>query len=470
MSYIEQIQIEGVNHDLHDSRLGNGNNDYSVTFDTPATWENTAGAKGWCFAEWVDADSTTHTLTLVDSEGNPADISLFSVNDILSAKAGFSANYAFKIDEILNVPGKCSMVVKNTGNAPTPTADPPAVGSFDPLNHLWDSAEPGYVWMPDNPGIGTVPIGTGAMAIGIINNANEQGSFSIGAGNNVDGRYAFANGERNKVGYGSVAIGHDNTVYSYDGLVAGARNETKGSRGSAIGCGNKMYANSGLATGVGNEATTGAKSGINIRGTYAITQTTDTFIDVVGNGTSDSNRSNALAVGFSTGSLRVKGDIFVKCNADSSDGINLREEINKKEDKGSYASVATRTISSDTTGDYEISITGKKCVLVWISFPRSVSENFRIFANETNNQNGSQIAVTAGTTGTCNAKIKFDCSHGLLETEFMRQEGIGGFVAKSTYVGFDNEPVSITSVSKIIIRNISNDVLRAGTRIKIYGY
>ena len=164
------------------------------------------------------------------------------------------------------------------------------------------------------------------MAIGYGNRANEFGSFAIGSDNEVDGRYGFANGENNKVAYSSVAIGHSNNVYGYDSIAVGSYNTVRNWRASAFGQSNSMNAKNGFASGHGNNATAGAHDGISIRGTYAVTQNTDTFIDVVGGGTDNDHRWNASAL-TPAGNYRLKGDIFVKCDDNSSNGINLRALI-----------------------------------------------------------------------------------------------------------------------------------------------
>ena len=426
-----------------------------------------AGAKGWYILSWSQADPETEHVFLCNADGTQPDKDMFSGGDILSCKAGFSANYCWNVIGVVDMGDEWFLEVHRTDNfSMLPQGAP-----FDPDAHLYGSAAPGYVWNPAKPGIGSVKIGYGAMSIGSDNKANEWGALAIGDANEVDGRYAFANGQGNKVAYGSTAIGHNNTVYAYDGIAVGSGNTVKNYRAAAFGQGNSMSAPNGFASGHGNNATKDAHDGINIRGTYAVNQSADTFIDVVGNGTDNDHRSNALAVGASTGSLRIKGDIFIQCAANSSGGTNLRTAIEGKEDKGTYALIDEATLTEDTPGDFWIYLSRQcRCVMVWISFPRTVTENFRVYANEAVNQNGGQIAVTSGGTGVTNAKIKFDASHGILESEWARQEGLGGYVTKTTYAGYANEPVLTNAIESVILRNISNDILRAGTKIKIYGY
>ena len=254
------------------------------------------------------------------------------------------------------------------------------------------------------------------------------------------------------------------------------KNETKNYRASAFGFQNKMYAANGFAAGVGNEATKAARSGINIRGSYAIVQNNDTFIDVVGGGSDADHRANASAL-TPAGNLRIKGDIFVKCNSDSSGGTNLRTALDAKEDKGTFVKVDEVTISEDIYGDFRYDMPAEyKCVMIWLSLPRPVAETFRVFTASANNQNGIEITTTAGSSGNvCNVKIKFDCTHGILEAEgsYTSTQNYGGYVTKRCYASYENEPVLMTSVGTIIIRNTAaspNNIIRTGTKMKIYGY
>ena len=438
--------------------------------ETTRTEESTAGAKGWYFGSWVEIGENAYDVTLVNADGSVPDYNLFTGNDVLSAKAGFSANYALLVEAVLPSTTECLLTVRYTDNFTMLAQGAP----FAPENHLYPTpieSGLGYVWNPSKPGIGSVEIGIGAMAIGTDNRANECGALAIGDGNEVDGRYGFADGQFNKVAYSSAALGHNNNVYGYDSIAVGGGNTTRNWRSAAFGQTNSSNAVNGFISGHGNNATASAHDGINIRGTYAITQNTDTFIDIVGNGTDNDHRSNALAVAAATGSLRIKGDIFVNCAANSSGGTNLRTAIDGKEDKGTYSLVGEFTVSADRTGDYELSLPStKRCVLLWLSIPRTVTENYRLFVNDALNQQGGQISVTAGTTGVTNTKMKFDATHGILESEWARQEGLGGYVTKTTYAGYANEPVITSGITKIILRNISNDVIRAGTKLKIYAY
>ena len=230
-----------------------------------------------------------------------------------------------------------------------------------------------------------------------------------------------------------------------------------------------MNALNGFVSGHGNNATKDAHDGISIRGTFAVTQSSDTFIDVVGGGTDNEHRSNAYAL-TPGGNVRLKGDVFIGCAANSSGGTNLRTALDGKEDKATYQLIGSYDMPTDTVGDWELTIPAQRCALLLISFPRLTAESFRVFANEAQNQSGGQIAVTAGTPGVTNAKMKFDCTHGILESEWAKQDGLGGYVSKTTYASYANEPVVMNAVTKVIIRNITNNVVRGGTKIKIYGY
>lgn len=433
--------------------------------ESTRTEESEAGAKGWYFGSWVEIGANAYDVTLLNADGSVPDYNLFTENDILSAKAGFSANYALLVEVVAQSTTECLLTVHYTDNFSMLSQGAP----FDPASHLYGSEQPGYVWNPSKPGIGSVEIGIGAMAIGYENRANELGSLSIGANNEVDGRYALATGQGNKVAYGSTALGHNNSVYGYDAFASGSYITLRNWRTTGFGQTNSMNAVNGFVSGHGNNATASAHDGISIRGTYAVNQQTDTFIDVVGGGSDADHRANASAL-TPAGNYRIRGDIFVKCNPDSSGGTNLRTALEGKEDKGTYTLLDEWTVSADTTEDFWHYLDRPcRCVLVWLSFPRTYAENFRVYANEAYNQNGGQVSVTVG-ANVCNAKFKFDCTHGVLEAEWAKQEGLGGYVTKTTYAGYANEPVIMSGITKIILRNISNDVIRAGTKIKIYAY
>lgn len=439
------------------------------------TGNSTAGAKGWYFSDWMDLPDSEYQVVIYNADGTNPNSSIFTTGDILSCKAGFSANYALEVIGAFNDEahdGRCTLQVKYTDNFKMLNAPSTGYGAFNPSAHLYPTPTDGlgYIWNPEKPDAGTVIIGYGAMAIGYENKANEMGALAIGADNEVDGRYALANGQNNKVAYGSTALGHNNNVYGYDAFASGSYITLRNWRTTGFGQANSMNAVNGFVSGHGNNATTSAHDGISIRGTYAITQNTDTFIDVVGGGTDNDHRANAAAL-TPAGNYRLRGDVFVGCAANSSGGTNLRTAIEGKEDKGTYTLIDETTVTQDGSGDIWIYLSRTcRCVLVWISFPRTATENFRVYANAALNQNGGQIAVTAGSTGVTNAKIKFDATHGILESEWAKQEGLGGYVSKTTYAGFENEPVVTDQIESIIIRNVSNNILRAGTKIKIYGY
>lgn len=81
------------------------------------TQRSTAGAKGW-YIKAYDPDllPITEMVELCNADGSTADISQFNLNDILSCKAGFSANYCWKIEEISEYDEGWYLIVSRTDN------------------------------------------------------------------------------------------------------------------------------------------------------------------------------------------------------------------------------------------------------------------------------------------------------------------------------------------------------------------
>lgn len=84
---------------------------------------------------------------------------------------------------------------------------------------------------------------------------------------------------------------------------------------------------------------------------------------IIGNGTSDSNRSNAFAVSWD-GNTHIKGDVYVGCNADSSGGVALSkklvvEDVELADDKTvTHASYGNGSKSVAKTGYTPLGIVG----------------------------------------------------------------------------------------------------------------
>lgn len=115
-------------------------------------------------------------------------------------------------------------------------------------------------------------------------------------------------------GTGSVSFGLSGVTGKYS-LATGNTNLIKGDYGFASGIGNLVLSASSSAVGVGLIANGTTQ---NVRGRYNVALG-DSYAEVVGRGTTYSNRKNISAL-TTDGDLRLKRNIYVNCNDDSSGG------------------------------------------------------------------------------------------------------------------------------------------------------
>lgn len=443
-------------------------------------YKPTAGAKGWYIKSWNPVSGTDDTfyMELIDEDGQTVPESTIFVWEesgqikkaTLSARATFSANYALKVLSVENV-STCKLKVQYTNEfkAILENASQQGQDNWNPGSHLYTDPVKGYVWKPSAPTAGSVEIGSGAMSIGSNNKANEWGSFAAGDENEVDGRYALANGQNNKVAYGAAAIGHGNNVYGYDAIAVGQGNTLRNWRTAAFGESNSMSAKNGFVSGRENWVTASAHEGISVRGVCAVTQRDSTYIDIVGAGTDSTHQKNAYAL-KPNGEVRVGGDVYIRCNDDSSGGINLNPTLD---------SVYENTISSDQTGPLNCTLS-KDCryVMVIIKIPRkTVNKTYRVAANLNDTRWGGQVTVNSASSGWCQVMFKLDYTRGWLMSEWAASTGSGedaGMGPVQTYMTSRYEQIlpSNKIIENIYVANITtgDTTLYAGTRIKIYGY
>ena len=69
-------------------------------------------------------------------------------------------------------------------------------------------------------------------------------------------------------------------------------------------------------------STIATMSNSHAQGRYNVEDTTNTYVDIVGWGDSDTARKNISALDIN-GNLHLKGDIYIGCNNDSSGGKSL---------------------------------------------------------------------------------------------------------------------------------------------------
>lgn len=218
--------------------------------------------------------------------------------------------------------------------------------------HITDQA----VYVLAKPDKGLVDFGQGSVAVGTNCKAVNYAAFTAGYGNQSIGQYGAVTGRENTSGYACLVGGRQNTVTGNCGVAGGQNNALSGTHGAIFGKDNEITADLCLATGAQNKitdmysGTCGYRNNISAKYCYGAgfgnTITRDfsavfgenntaqhirTFVAgighytktnsqaifgqysnpinalfVVGNGTSDSARSNAFEV-FGDGTATVGG-------------------------------------------------------------------------------------------------------------------------------------------------------------------
>lgn len=137
-------------------------------------------------------------------------------------------------------------------------------------------------------GSANIARGNYTFAAGINNSVVASFSSAIGAGNTVSGEHAFAAGLNNHAsGFFSTAIGHSSVAAGEVASTLGLADTATGNASMALGSGLKARSWGEVVTGIYNEDYTPAN-------TTLIDASDRVF--VVGNGTNNANRSNALTV------------------------------------------------------------------------------------------------------------------------------------------------------------------------------
>mgnify|MGYP002516295216 CR=1 FL=1 len=259
---------------------------------------NTAGCKGFKIVNLIK-DPLTITL---DS------IAHIEVGDDVSIIANYNANFVGTVKEIQGT----SLIIDGSLYYGFPDFDP---------------SKQNYLWLPNKPAAGNVELGSGIFVAGQYNRSNQDNSFTVGYGNINDGKYGAVFGNGNKGGYCDLVSGKSNKAgKAQTSLVSGQNNAVTGNGNNLLLTGSNNTIETGnnmLVTGSNNTIETGnggivagqnninkSEQNASLLGsglqndTYSYDQTVVGKFNVpengplfiVGNGTDDSNRNNALVV------------------------------------------------------------------------------------------------------------------------------------------------------------------------------
>ena len=214
-------------------------------------------------------------------------------------------------------------------------------------------------------------IGYYSTAIGLGTQATQDSSYAEGSYTTASGAYAHAEGESTEAsgsishaeGYHTIASGNTSHVEGYYTEAAGRYSHVTGKYNAIETKLSVPYWRTNTQYKVGDLVRySGSQSGqapvyiciydhvsTTAQGTLSNVFWRETdlfyFAEIIGNGTSEANRSNARALDWN-GNEHLKGDIYVGCNADSSGGTKLARIPDPPSTDGTYTLQAT--VSSGT--------------------------------------------------------------------------------------------------------------------------
>ena len=156
-----------------------------------------------------------------------------------------------------------------------------------------------------------------SMAVGILNtvSGNEPVGIAFGRENTVTGRYSMAQGYKCEASgqYGSFAHGELAKALASHSHAEGYSTQATGSYGShAEGSGSIAAGNYSHAQNRGTKASSNAQTAL---GKYNIEDSADTYAVIIGNGTADNARSDALEVDWT-------GDVFLALDTTAASGTD----------------------------------------------------------------------------------------------------------------------------------------------------
>lgn len=160
-------------------------------------------------------------------------------------------------------------------------------------------------------------VGTGSLAFGVDVEASANSAVAIGTEAKASGATAVSIGYQTQAtGYASYAEGYQTQSTNYFSHAEGSNTVASGGCSHASGYGTVANHNTQFVFGQYNIADISTATGVE-NGNY---------IEIVGNGTNNSNRSNARALDWS-GNEYLAGNVYVNCGSDLSNGTMLPTDV-----------------------------------------------------------------------------------------------------------------------------------------------
>lgn len=199
----------------------------------------------------------------------------------------------------------------------------------------------------------SVAEGLGTIASGYVSHAEGRNTIASGYGSHAEGQPSGHAG----VTYNTTASGGGSHAEGLGTLASGAGSHAEGAETEASGYYSHAEGDYSKASGnvshAGGYETIASRFSQTVVGRYNVQDGSNpasygTYAVIIGNGT-DSNRSNALAVKWN-GDLRIEGDLYTNCDADSSNGKLMKL---LKVSKSSVSSLNTTISHSAITANME---------------------------------------------------------------------------------------------------------------------
>lgn len=154
---------------------------------------------------------------------------------------------------------------------------------------------------------------------------------ATGENSHAEGTLTMATGE-NSHAEGIITTASGNSSHAEGRLTtaSGTQSHVEGTSSTASGAASHAEGIETTAAGVGSHAegiqTIANGKHQHVQGRHNVVDESNRFADIVGNGTDSLNKSNAYALDWH-GNLRLKGNVYVNCNADSTGGTKLSLDV-----------------------------------------------------------------------------------------------------------------------------------------------
>lgn len=154
---------------------------------------------------------------------------------------------------------------------------------------------------------------------------------ATGENSHAEGTLTMATGE-NSHAEGIITTSSGNSSHAEGRLTtaSGTQSHVEGTSSTASGAASHAEGIETTAAGVGSHAegiqTIANGKHQHVQGRHNVIDESNRFADIVGNGSDTTNKSNAYALDWH-GNLRLKGNVYVNCNADSTGGTKLSLDV-----------------------------------------------------------------------------------------------------------------------------------------------